>query len=198
MASDLFGSLGGLMKGLSSIMPQDDPKTQLFKLQSEVSDLQKQENDLYAEIGRAAMEQYGAEGFGETAQKLQLVQTNLAAAQQKLSEAQAAEEERKKAEEAAAAERRRAELAAREERTCPSCGNENPEGTKFCQECGTKLGQKNTCPSCGTANPMGVKFCQECGTRLQGEAAPAACPACGQENAPGTKFCGGCGTRLEG
>ena len=198
MASDLFGSLGGLMKGLSSIMPQDDPKTQLFKLQSEVSDLQKQENDLYAEIGRAAMEQYGAEGFGETAQKLQLVQTNLAAAQQKLSEAQAAEEERKKAEEAAAAERRRAELAAREERTCPSCGNENPEGTKFCQECGTKLGQKNTCPSCGTANPMGVKFCQECGTKLQGEAAPAACPACGQENAPGTKFCGGCGTRLEG
>ena len=196
MASDLFGSLGGLMKGLSGIMPQDDPKTQLFKLQSEVSDLQKQENDLYAEIGRAAMEQYGAEGFGETAQRLQLVQTDLAAARQKLSEAQAAEEERKRAEEAAAAERRRAELAAREERTCPKCGSENPEGTKFCQECGTRLGQKNVCTSCGTANALGVKFCQECGTRLQSEAAPAACPDCGQENPPGTRFCGGCGTKL--
>ena len=171
MASDLFGSLGGLMKGLSGLMPQDDPKTQLFKLQTEVSDLQKQETDLYAEIGKAAVEQHGLESFGETAQKLQLIQTNLAAAQQKLSEAQAAEEERKKAEEAAAAERRRAELAAREERTCPDCGTENPEGTKFCQECGAKL---------------------------QSEAGPAVCPACGQENAPGTKFCGGCGARLEG
>ena len=198
MASDLFGSLGGLMKGLSGLMPQDDPKTQLFKLQTEVSDLQKQETDLYAEIGKAAVEQHGLDSFGETAQKLQLIQANLAAAQQKLSEAQAAEEERKRAEEAAAAERRRAELAAREERTCPDCGTENPEGTKFCQECGAKLGQKNTCPSCGTANPMGVKFCQECGTKLQSEAVPAACPACGQENAPGTKFCGGCGARLEG
>ena len=186
------------MKGLSSIMPQDDPKTQLFKLQTEVSDLQKQETDLYAEIGRAAVEQHGLENFGETAQKLQLIQANLAAAQQKLSEAQAAEEERKRAEEAAAAERRRAELAARAERTCPQCGTENPEGTKFCQECGTKLGQKNTCPACGTENPLGVKFCQECGAKLQSEAGPAVCPACGQENAPGTKFCGGCGARLEG
>ena len=198
MASDLFGSLGGLMKGLSGLMPQDDPKTQLFKLQTEVSDLQKQETDLYAQIGKAAVEQHGLESFGETAQKLQLIQTNLATAQQKLSEAQAAEEERKKAEEAAAAERRRAELAAKAERTCPSCGTENPEGTKFCQECGTKLGQKNTCPACGTENPLGVKFCQECGAKLQSEAGPAVCPACGQENAPGTKFCGGCGTRLEG
>ena len=50
MGNDLFGGLGGLMKGLSNFMPQDDPNTQLFKLQAEVTDLKKKENDLYARL----------------------------------------------------------------------------------------------------------------------------------------------------
>ena len=186
--SDLFS---GLMKGLSSFMPADDPNTQLFKLQNEVNDLKKKESEIYVEIGKAAAEQYGLESFGEVADRLKLTQSNLAAAQQKLDDAQAAE-----------AERKRAEAAAKAERTCPSCGHVNPEGTKFCQECGQKLGsQGNVCPSCGTANAPGIKFCQECGNKLQADPppeVPANCPNCGQENPPGTRFCGGCGTKLEG
>ena len=60
--ADLFGGLsglGGIMKGLSNFMPQDDPKTRMFKLQSEVSELKKQEEGLYTEIGKRAVEQYG-------------------------------------------------------------------------------------------------------------------------------------------
>ena len=47
---------------------------------------------------------------------------------------------------------------------CGSCDAENPEGQKFCGECGSPL--VAACPSCGTANPPGQKFCGECGTAL--------------------------------
>ena len=156
--SDLLSGLGGLVKGLTSIMPQDDPNTQFLKTQSEVSDLQKQENDLYIEIGKAAVAQYGLESFGEAADRMKLIKANLSAAQAKLQEAQSAKEQKEKAEKEALAGR-----------TCPGCGHENPEGIKFCQECGGKLGvAKTTCPACGAENPTGTRFCGGCGARLEG------------------------------
>ena len=54
--------------------------------------------------------------------------------------------------------------------TCKACGVSNPEGTKFCRECGAKLEQPapkgNFCPSCGSANPAGTRFCSNCGNKL--------------------------------
>jgi class 3 adenylate cyclase/tetratricopeptide (TPR) repeat protein len=47
---------------------------------------------------------------------------------------------------------------------CGHCGFANPEGTKFCEECGTKLG--HACPSCGHEVRPTAKFCGECGTSL--------------------------------
>jgi class 3 adenylate cyclase len=47
---------------------------------------------------------------------------------------------------------------------CVSCGFENPEGTKFCEECGTKFRQ--VCPSCGHEVRPAAKFCGECGVSL--------------------------------
>lgn len=182
-----IGGLGGIVKGLTSFMPQDDPNTQFLKMQSEVSDLRKQETDLYIEIGRLAVKQYGLDSFGEMSDRMKLIQANLAAAETKLKEAQGIKEEKEREAQDALAGR-----------TCPQCGHENPEGTKFCQECGAKLGAKVVCPSCGADNPAGVKFCQECGTRLEEGRPPAVCPSCGLDNPSGTRFCGGCGTNLEG
>ncbi len=51
--------------------------------------------------------------------------------------------------------------------SCTSCGFENPEGTKFCIECGILL--KNRCLSCGSENLPSAKFCGECGTPLPGQ-----------------------------
>jgi len=185
--ADLFGGLGGFMKGLTNLMPKDDPNTQLVKLQAEVSELRKQKEDMYTEIGKAAIEAHGLDSFGPLANKMRLIDANLAEAEQRLADAQGEAEAKERAEKEALAGR-----------TCPSCGHENPEGTRFCQECGAKLGaQKNMCPSCGSENDAGVKFCNQCGTRLQ-QATPAYCPACGHENPPGTRFCGGCGAKLEG
>ena len=55
--------------------------------------------------------------------------------------------------------------------TCKACGVSNPEGTKFCRECGAKLEPPAPkdgvfCPSCGSANPTGTRFCSNCGTKL--------------------------------
>src|SRR6266705_2289032 len=47
---------------------------------------------------------------------------------------------------------------------CASCGFENPEGAKFCIECGGAV--KHACPSCGLDNLPQAKFCAGCGTPL--------------------------------
>ncbi len=47
---------------------------------------------------------------------------------------------------------------------CPSCQHDNPEGSKFCNTCGTKL--DSACPQCGHVNPSGSRFCNDCGTSL--------------------------------
>ena len=48
--------------------------------------------------------------------------------------------------------------------SCPSCGFENPAGTKFCGQCGQRL--QAGCPQCGSENPAGFRFCGECGAAL--------------------------------
>ena len=47
---------------------------------------------------------------------------------------------------------------------CPQCGKPAGEG-KFCNNCGAPLGLMK-CPKCGTKNSAGTRFCGECGTRL--------------------------------
>ncbi len=53
---------------------------------------------------------------------------------------------------------------------CLSCNSENPEGKKFCGECGSPLVHR--CANCGAENPLRFKFCGECGKSLtEGETA---------------------------
>jgi len=158
MANDLFsgfGSLGGLMKGLSGFMPQDDPDVQLMNAQNEVGDLKAQETALYTEIGKLAFEQQ-PDAFPAQANKIRLIRTNLAEAEARLNSLTQAKQAAEQAAQAAA-----------DRFHCPNCGEQNPEGVKFCRECGSKL-----------------------------DAGKAVCMGCGQENPPGTRFCGGCGARL--
>src|SRR5215831_1490094 len=60
---------------------------------------------------------------------------------------------------------------------CGSCSFENPEGKKYCEECGTKL--VHVCSSCGTEVRPTAKFCGDCGESLVGQPAsvqPSATP----------------------
>ena len=54
---------------------------------------------------------------------------------------------------------------------CQSCGAENPEGKKFCIECGTSLAL--SCTSCGALLAGNEKFCGECGAPFSGQTAPS-------------------------
>jgi predicted ATPase/class 3 adenylate cyclase len=47
---------------------------------------------------------------------------------------------------------------------CPKCQFDNPEGAKFCVECGNKL--ELVCPDCGSGNSPNFKFCYNCGKQL--------------------------------
>ncbi len=47
---------------------------------------------------------------------------------------------------------------------CRKCQTENPDGMKFCVECGNKL--EAICPKCGFGNAPSYKFCGECGHNL--------------------------------
>lgn len=148
MANDMFG---GLFKGLSSFMPQDDPNTKLFTLGNELSDLQQQETQLYADIGKKAFESILENpAYSDILEELQSVQRRLKQIQNQL---KAAQEEKENLEKKA------------EALLCPECGTENPEGVKFCKECGCKMGDI-FCGKCGTKNPPQTKFCSECGNKL--------------------------------
>src|SRR5215510_10334416 len=57
---------------------------------------------------------------------------------------------------------------------CPSCGFENPQGMKFCEDCGTTL--VRVCPSCGHEVRPTAKFCGHCGAALSEQALPAVLP----------------------
>src|SRR5262249_10262342 len=54
---------------------------------------------------------------------------------------------------------------------CLKCGGENPEGAKFCIECGGPLHSRG--PGCGEENPPQAKFCAACGTGLGPGGKPA-------------------------
>ena len=44
---------------------------------------------------------------------------------------------------------------------CPKCQFQNPNGLKFCNDCGQKL--TIVCPSCQSVNQPSSRFCGECG-----------------------------------
>lgn len=55
--------------------------------------------------------------------------------------------------------------------TCTSCGTSNPQGTKFCSQCGAVLEAPEElpgfiCPECGAQVAAGSKFCVECGHKF--------------------------------
>ena len=77
---------------------------------------------------------------------------------------------------------------------CPGCGKQNAVGTKFCNDCGTKMEvSKVPCVKCGAELREGAKFCSECGASQE----KAKCANCQHELAPGAKFCPECGTKTE-
>lgn len=155
MANDIFG---GLMKGLGAFMPKDDPNVKLFQSQSEISDLQNKELELYAKIGQKVFPSIkGQAEYSDLVAELSYTQKKLQTAQDELKAAQSIKTEQEQKEQESLMSR-----------TCPNCDTVNPEGVKFCQECGTRLNQSTRvkCQECGAEFTAGTRFCGECGRQL--------------------------------
>jgi class 3 adenylate cyclase/tetratricopeptide (TPR) repeat protein len=69
---------------------------------------------------------------------------------------------------------------------CPSCGFDNPEGLKFCGECGTPV--TAPCPRCGFANPPQFKFCGDCGASLVPASRPSSSPSLTAQPQPPSRY----------
>ncbi|MCM1144712.1 MAG: zinc ribbon domain-containing protein [Blautia sp.] len=52
---------------------------------------------------------------------------------------------------------------------CSGCGNEIPEGAKFCAECGVAVKREQFCRDCGYQLMPEQKFCPQCGAQIQKE-----------------------------
>ena len=54
---------------------------------------------------------------------------------------------------------------------CPKCGNEPPQGSAFCNHCGTPLNNEVACPLCGNMIPAESVFCPKCGRMVRNDMA---------------------------
>ncbi len=79
--------------------------------------------------------------------------------------------------------------------TCPKCGTDTPDNSRFCYKCGHQMMTINKCPNCDTDLPPEAKYCFSCGVEI---AAKLTCKHCGTNIIPGSKFCTNCGEKLDG
>lgn len=77
--------------------------------------------------------------------------------------------------------------------TCPKCGSDTPEQSRFCYRCGFAMVAVNRCAECSADLAADAQFCSQCGHKV-GERAK--CPACDAKVVPGSKFCTNCGEKL--
>jgi ribosomal protein L40E len=162
--SDFLSGLGGLIRGMQPLMGEEAKKDEAmnaFLLKSELSDLTGKQNEVLARIGREAFDAHRQSGkypeFAAMFAQADAIQTQIDAKQAEADQAVKAAELKQQAEQQAL-----------RERTCPGCGAENEPGTKFCRECGAKLGAPaaSFCPQCGAKSEPGRRFCGECGAQL--------------------------------
>jgi ribosomal protein L40E len=150
-----MGLLGGIVKGLADIMPdQGNPELKAYKAQNELKDLSAKEDGIFARLGKQVYADSGAERYPEIKAELDAIAASRREVEGRVKAAQEETEAKKKA----------------EARCCAECGTENPDNAAFCQNCGNRLAQaKRFCPQCGAEVPQGSRFCNECGTKMESQ-----------------------------
>ena len=135
-----------------------DIMEQLAAIKDETAEIIETRLKAFAEFGEQAFaELKDNPAFAEAAAKLKELEEKIKSLAEREAELMAAQEKALKEE--------RESLA---RRTCVTCKNVNPEDAKFCESCGTKVGElpREYCQACGTMNHPGLKFCGECGAKL--------------------------------
>ena len=135
-----------------------DINEQLAALKEELAALEDKQKSAFAEFGKLAFpELKGNPAFAGPAAELEEIAGKFKSLSEQEKELLAEQEKR---------DREEKERIARF--TCISCKTVNPEDARFCETCGTPVGElpREYCKACGTMNHPGLKFCGECGEKL--------------------------------
>ena len=148
----MAGILEGIVKGIASMGPQDNPDIMIFNSQNEIKDLVEKENELFEELGRKVYEDGGKDKYPEIATQLDEIKAKKQELENKIQEIKN--------------EKELAKQVSNDEVECSNCGAMNAKGARFCSGCGGKLPElssKRFCTSCGAEVAEGMKFCSGCG-----------------------------------
>ncbi|MCD7761470.1 MAG: zinc ribbon domain-containing protein [Clostridiales bacterium] len=155
-------------------------------LSNEISERERQIEQLYAQLGRWYYAAHQGEPEPELASVVQQIDVAMAELQEKKRLLQ-----------------EKLGLT-----NCPQCGREVPSVNPFCSYCGCRLPQKKqtVCRVCGTALVEGAMFCTVCGERVPQQVQPPettpahpqeSCPRCSTVRKEGVRFCPTCGFDYE-
>ena len=61
----MAGILDGIVRGIASLAPQDDPVVKIFNAQNELRDITEKEEKIYAALGRRVFAENGKEAYPE-------------------------------------------------------------------------------------------------------------------------------------
>lgn len=107
--------LGDLKNGLKKSVEDLNKSVKTLETQSKINTLNKEADAVYAEIGKRAVAENGAEKYGELGDKLRTILADVKTEEEKLPAG-------------AVKEKRKAKI-------CPGYSTENPENARFCSCC---------------------------------------------------------------
>ena len=155
------------------------------RLNAEISDLERQIETSYFQIGKLYYEKHAQNPDPEYAAFVSMIQDGQKQIEQKQGQI----------------------LVVKGLVKCPGCGNLVNKRSVFCNQCGTRIlpaaAGALVCPTCGAAAEEGQKFCIQCGTNLENimkkpkAAGKRFCASCGTLIEEGQKFCIECGAKVE-
>ncbi|MCH5353159.1 MAG: zinc ribbon domain-containing protein [Acutalibacter sp.] len=139
------------------VVQQTKNLADVTRLNSAISNSEKQIAQLYAVIGQAYYEAHKNDPNAESPEQIQAINALSAEIEQN----------------------QEAIRVIKGITQCPNCGKDVPLGSAFCAVCGTKLPEAapapapapegKVCPNCGAAVAEGNLFCNRCGTRVAEE-----------------------------
>lgn len=159
--------------------------TEITKLNSEISEIERGINRAYTEIGKIYYQKYAVTS---TDNDMLLYLQQIVDSLQKMEEIQ---------------EKIRIIKGIGK---CKNCGADVDTNAIFCNHCGARQipevkipenGEK--CPACGQRIEKGQMFCTQCGRKVdigKREAEKKCCAVCGSELEPEVQFCVNCGTKV--
>lgn len=187
-----FDDIGNRLSGIGQeAIGKTQNFTEVMRINSEISDMEKGINVSYMEIGKLYYRKYAAESED---QEILVHARRIASNLQRIEELQE--------------QIRSIKGIVR----CKNCGADVDANAVYCNRCGAKQvpdiviqAKGKICPDCGKEIAEGQIFCTGCGRKLDAEVlqvepeepAKRECPNCGAELGEGAGFCSNCGTQVK-